>query len=291
VIPSDELALRAACRAAPDDDLPRLVYADWLEEHGRADLAALIRAQCELERLPKTMKTVGPVIARYEALRTQEAALIPAVESALPVRTRRAVEADQRSVRGCCDRHADNQSCDCLERAVDLTWDRGFAVVRCGLADWIGEPCERCNGTGTATIYVTGEYSYDYESDCPDCAGGEQPSVGFGRLIVPVVPMWRVEVADRTSANHGGWWWYAENEYDGGPTTAHLPGAVFDRLPAECDYIDSDMCIPFKKFDTQGDAEHALSLAVISLVEHPDTALPPGSAGEVPARTGNSQGD
>src|SRR4051794_13840407 len=37
----------------PDDDTSRLVFADWLEEHGRAAHAELIRVQCELARLPK----------------------------------------------------------------------------------------------------------------------------------------------------------------------------------------------------------------------------------------------
>lgn len=36
----------------PDDDAPRLVYADWLEEHGDADHANFIRAQVELARVP-----------------------------------------------------------------------------------------------------------------------------------------------------------------------------------------------------------------------------------------------
>ncbi len=36
----------------PDDDGPRLIYADWLEEHGDADAARFIRAQCERARLP-----------------------------------------------------------------------------------------------------------------------------------------------------------------------------------------------------------------------------------------------
>jgi uncharacterized protein (TIGR02996 family) len=37
----------------PDDDTPRLIYADWLDEHGQADRAEFIRVQCELARLPK----------------------------------------------------------------------------------------------------------------------------------------------------------------------------------------------------------------------------------------------
>src|SRR6266404_2275885 len=37
----------------PDDDLPRLIYADWLDEHGDPDRAEFIRTQIELARLPK----------------------------------------------------------------------------------------------------------------------------------------------------------------------------------------------------------------------------------------------
>lgn len=34
----------------PDDDTPRMIYADWLDERGEADRAAFIRVQCELAR-------------------------------------------------------------------------------------------------------------------------------------------------------------------------------------------------------------------------------------------------
>ena len=58
---TDRDALLAAVLAAPDDDLPRLVYADWLDEHARflpdhadrataADRAAFIRLQIEAAR-------------------------------------------------------------------------------------------------------------------------------------------------------------------------------------------------------------------------------------------------
>jgi uncharacterized protein (TIGR02996 family) len=39
---ADERALLNAILAAPEDDLPRLVYADWLEEHDRAEQAAVM---------------------------------------------------------------------------------------------------------------------------------------------------------------------------------------------------------------------------------------------------------
>src|SRR5262249_28074934 len=34
----------------PDDDVPRLVYADWLEEHGQPERAEFIRVQCQIAR-------------------------------------------------------------------------------------------------------------------------------------------------------------------------------------------------------------------------------------------------
>jgi uncharacterized protein (TIGR02996 family) len=59
---SDEPALRPAILAHPDEDTPRLAYADWLDENAEGlpgheprevrDRAAFIRAQIEWERLP-----------------------------------------------------------------------------------------------------------------------------------------------------------------------------------------------------------------------------------------------
>jgi uncharacterized protein (TIGR02996 family) len=42
--------LRTVCEH-PDEDGPRLVFADWLDEHGDPGRAELIRVQCELARL------------------------------------------------------------------------------------------------------------------------------------------------------------------------------------------------------------------------------------------------
>ncbi len=47
-----EAAFLEAIREDPEDDSPRLIYADWLEDHGDADRAAFIRVQCELARFP-----------------------------------------------------------------------------------------------------------------------------------------------------------------------------------------------------------------------------------------------
>jgi uncharacterized protein (TIGR02996 family) len=44
---SDEAFLKAICDN-PDDDLPRLIYADWLDERGDLNSAEFIRLQCAL---------------------------------------------------------------------------------------------------------------------------------------------------------------------------------------------------------------------------------------------------
>jgi uncharacterized protein (TIGR02996 family) len=47
---SAEEAFLADIVEHPEDDAPRLVYADWLDEHGRPERAEFIRAQVELAR-------------------------------------------------------------------------------------------------------------------------------------------------------------------------------------------------------------------------------------------------
>ncbi len=48
---TEEAQFLRTIRAAPYDDTPRLVYADWLEENGRGERAEFIRVQCARETL------------------------------------------------------------------------------------------------------------------------------------------------------------------------------------------------------------------------------------------------
>jgi uncharacterized protein (TIGR02996 family) len=72
---SEEKALIGSVIATPEDDAPRLVYADWLEEHGRAERAELIRVQCELSRLRHGSPEY---LQRGEKLEAREAELLQA---------------------------------------------------------------------------------------------------------------------------------------------------------------------------------------------------------------------
>lgn len=51
---TDGEALLAAIRADPDEDTPRLAFADWMEEHGATDTAAYIRSEIAAYRAGRT---------------------------------------------------------------------------------------------------------------------------------------------------------------------------------------------------------------------------------------------
>src|SRR5258708_40135707 len=70
-------ALLSAILADLDDDRPRLLYADWLEQRGQFDRARLIRVQIELARLPDNAEAAT-------ALQIEEEQLEAACEKTLP---------------------------------------------------------------------------------------------------------------------------------------------------------------------------------------------------------------
>lgn len=55
----DGAALLAAIIANPDEDTPRLVYADWLQENGQEERAEFIRSQCNGSNGKKTNSIIG----------------------------------------------------------------------------------------------------------------------------------------------------------------------------------------------------------------------------------------
>jgi uncharacterized protein (TIGR02996 family) len=74
----DDDALLAAIQAYPDEDTPRLMYADWLDELATTDAqrarAEFIRVQIELERMPEFGDAENE--GRRELLGIQEGALL-----------------------------------------------------------------------------------------------------------------------------------------------------------------------------------------------------------------------
>jgi uncharacterized protein (TIGR02996 family) len=61
-------AFRQVILEAPEDDVPRLVYADWLEENDQPARADFIRAGCQLARLAENDRRRAPLEDREQAL-------------------------------------------------------------------------------------------------------------------------------------------------------------------------------------------------------------------------------
>lgn len=75
--PSDDFEpLLRGVFANPADETVRLVFADWLDDHGESDRAALIRVQCEAEHTPNRT-------ARAKELATEEKRLSTAIRGRL----------------------------------------------------------------------------------------------------------------------------------------------------------------------------------------------------------------
>src|SRR5437870_2474259 len=57
--------------AEPDEDAPRLVFADWLEETGNPERAQHVRLQCRYARLAKDDPARRPLVEEAAALEKQ----------------------------------------------------------------------------------------------------------------------------------------------------------------------------------------------------------------------------
>jgi uncharacterized protein (TIGR02996 family) len=64
----DEAALIHAICDDPDDDTPRLAYADWLEEHGHLERAEFVRVQVRMARLPSDSPDLARLVWRAREL-------------------------------------------------------------------------------------------------------------------------------------------------------------------------------------------------------------------------------
>ncbi len=222
-------ALYRAILDEPGDVLRRLVFADWLEEHGQLERAEFVRIQCE--------GCDGGVMRLWDLLNGQTDWL-----------------ADLLKLTG-------NAASDwgvCPDGAVDYEgkyrrgefWVRNGFVdeVRCPLGWWAGNPCLVCQGTG-----LTGGLS---PSDgCAACGGA----------VVARHPRHRVPVTDLEPWHHrrigdSTYFWF-DADYYGKPASV-LPPAVYSAVRRVLGITRQSSRIEFL---TPQDAHAALSDAVVDL--------------------------
>jgi uncharacterized protein (TIGR02996 family) len=259
-----EAALLAAVRADPADDLPRLVYADWLEERGEVERAELIRVQVELSLLQAASSVDYAYCAaggsdktscRTCNLKQRECELL---EELAPSLFPDAVKVNRRWV---TDRNWGEVPWlePCLSDATSpaqYLFRRGWASeVRCTLTEWVGQPCS-CACTRHPESGAIGH------TRC----GGTGRIAGIGPAVCAAHPVERVEVTDREPWQERpdvfGWWRQGGEPGGGEDDESDLPPAVFEEVAArDPDYHPSHQVV---WFPTRAAALAALSAALIA---------------------------
>lgn len=122
---TDDAAMLAAIIDRPDDDTPRLAYADWLDDQGEADRAAFIRAQVEYARIPECVIIGGdqPCCPRCSALERSQV-----------------IRESLSTVDGITQANGWHWSVLLPHTGSngDVAWSRGFVEsVTCSAADWL----------------------------------------------------------------------------------------------------------------------------------------------------------
>lgn len=158
----DEKALIGAILKYPAEDLPRLVYSDWLIEQGRERHAAFIQQQIAGELAVLPLSVYGHIC-----------------EELAP---------------GCRAQWSSAAVSTVTIESIGLvmTWRRGFLEeVRCRLEFWTGgRMCHHCNGYGEP------DYS---ERPCRTCRGRGR-LIGSGPAMIVTHPISRVSVSDKEPA-------------------------------------------------------------------------------------------
>ncbi len=260
---TDEQAHLAGILAMPEDDLPRLVYADWLRERGETDRADFIEVQCELPRIgwqsDGSMRTGCAEDDRREILlRRRERELFAAAE-----------KMGWFAGLGLIRLGLGEPTHDIGRYGIVR---RGFvAEVRTTLAGWCGSGvCRTCAGRGHSQHEdINGNYY-----PCPTCRGtGEgrlgTAVVGIGPAVVANHPVEVVTLSDKEPfESEGTWSWYPHGYADGYDPDNH---EASDLPPVVCSLLadwDVDLSRPQHHayyYDTPELAKAALSAALIQL--------------------------
>lgn len=186
-------------RDNPDDDTPRLILADWLDEYGEPERAELIRVQCELARREATPLDEPCRCTRDLTLAAYQAGVMcgPCQRRLPPVRAPRArsrallrTHASEWFDSPHHDLHVVNyhdhkptlvmgQSATPRPWLLEADVTRGFiSRVSAPLAAlWADRACERCGGEGCVSRLVRVNLA-----TCPSCdiRLSERPNVSGG---------------------------------------------------------------------------------------------------------------
>jgi uncharacterized protein (TIGR02996 family) len=138
--------------ATPEDDTPRLIYADWLEDNGRPERADFIRVQCRIaclasaRRGSRAGKERDELLARELVLwrlrrgKAYVARRLPGEQPAFPGLAHLIPQLDKAPT----------------SKRQTLIWERGFGhTVRCKLDPWLSWGAELCQHHPVVAVKIT----------------------------------------------------------------------------------------------------------------------------------------
>lgn len=213
----------------PEDDACRLIYSDWLEEHGRELAARFIRSQI-CQGTPRTvpLSYIDQIIERIMG-----------------------VQPHQMSNSGC--------KVDAIVAATGQSttlaiYRRGFVKeIRLTCEAFVGGPCPKCSGSGMSEREYHGVV--DDDGGCGRC-GGTGRIEGVARELFERHPLTRIVLIDKTPNPPGraiGW-----IDFGDGPDV--IPSDIFEHIDGE--YLPGEYI--WKRYLTESDALTALSRACVA---------------------------
>jgi uncharacterized protein (TIGR02996 family) len=258
----EQSAFIAAIVAAPDDGLPRLVFADWLDENGQGEWAEFIRIQIEMAKVEAAQGTPD----FWMAMRSEHADCV-GCSYWCRLRYREA-----ELMRGRADWHIPDlvnliphwARPECYVGSRCCVWERGFVTeVRCRVADWCGcDVCQRCDGYGRVW-----DNRSEVHDRCHACFTTGRTH-GIGLKVVAAHPVTRVALTDMEAAElHNGRWSWGQRTARGDENQPdRLPIGLFRVLIGEPSRVEGESPYPERddRYTTREDAHAALSDAAIT---------------------------
>ena len=210
----------------PDDDTPRLVLADWLDEHGDPDRAEFIQVRHKLEEF-RVFSDVGGGKGLADLLQRDLELWnrhykdwlpdLPGLHKVLAGWTQQTVRDDGETT---------FVGPDLVVRAETRC---GFVShVTCTAAVFLGgEICEAVRGN--AGMYDRQRWHRSYRCDCGKC-DGEGHTIGIAADLFRAQPVERVTLTDREPERIGNSWvWFRQGNLAGRERST-LPRDIYDRM-------------------------------------------------------------
>ena len=197
--------------AHPEDDTPRLIYADWLDDHDQSERAEFIRIQCSIaiDEHALVSGSMPPVLTLEFWPAGMEQRLVVHQKN-----VRKQLEQDRRRERELLEKNRQDWT-NLIPGFVTDAWSldepmqsyvygarvkyrRGFvSEIICTLEDWCGVECERCEGRGQERLgFAEGMHLGHLWDQCHVCHGTGRIG-GHGPALVRAAPLERVTLSDQ----------------------------------------------------------------------------------------------